>query len=117
MKPDIVPDELDSPEARLTALGDAMRLLKLFSDERYELGLGELSMRLDLPKCTVHRLARTLIETGMLMQNAESRKYRPGLVVFELAAVMQRKMHAADNMPDSTTTPRLPRYRGLRRSD
>ena len=95
MTPDIVPDELDSPEARLSALSDAMRMLKLFSEDRYELGLGELSVRLDLPKCTVHRLARTLIETGMLIQNADSRKYRPGLVVFELAAMMQRKMRVA----------------------
>ncbi|HEY4073148.1 MAG TPA: helix-turn-helix domain-containing protein [Herbaspirillum sp.] len=117
MTPDIIPDELDSPETRLSALSDAMRMLKLFSEDHYELGLGELSVRLDLPKCTVHRLARTLIETGMLIQNAESRKYRPGLVVFELAAMMQRKMHVTGSAPEDITVPRLSYHRGLRRSD
>jgi IclR family KDG regulon transcriptional repressor len=48
---------------------------------------------LQLPKSTVHRLATTLVETGMLAQDQVSGKYRLGLTMAELGSVVQRNMH------------------------
>jgi DNA-binding IclR family transcriptional regulator len=45
-----------------------------------------------LAKSTVHRLASTLLEAGMLEQNKETGKYRLGLAVFELGALVRRKI-------------------------
>lgn len=77
---------------RLSSVASAMRLLKSFSDEQHEIGIGALSRRLGLAKSTVHRLAATLLEAGMLDQNAETGKYRLGLTLFELGSLARRKM-------------------------
>jgi IclR family KDG regulon transcriptional repressor len=78
--------------ARLSSVASAMRLLKCFTDEAYELGIGALSRQLGLAKSTTHRLASTLMDAGMLEQNAETGKYRLGLTVFELGSLARRKM-------------------------
>jgi len=79
-------------KARLSSVANALRLMKVFSDEEPEIGISALAQRLGLAKSTVHRLAATLMDAGMLEQNAESGKYRLGLAVFELGALVRRKM-------------------------
>lgn len=79
-------------DGRLSSVATAMLLLKCFSDEQYELGIGALSRQLGLAKSTVHRLAATLLDAGMLDQNKENGKYRLGLTVFELGSLARRKM-------------------------
>lgn len=79
-------------KTRLSSVANAIRLIKVFSDDEYEIGISDLGKRLVLPKSTVHRLASTLIEAGMLEQNSETGKYRLGLAVFELGALVRRKM-------------------------
>ncbi|MDR3520710.1 MAG: IclR family transcriptional regulator [Acidocella sp.] len=69
-----------------------MLLLKSFTDEHNELGIGALSRQLGLAKSTVHRLASTLLDAGMLDQNKETGKYRLGLTIFELGMLARRKM-------------------------
>jgi IclR family transcriptional regulator, KDG regulon repressor len=81
-----------NPKARLSSVANAIRLVKAFSDNEYEIGISSLAQRLGLAKSTVHRLATTLIEAGMLEQNPETGKYRLGLMVFELGALVRRKM-------------------------
>jgi DNA-binding IclR family transcriptional regulator len=66
--------------------------MKSFSDEQSELGISALAERLGLAKSTVHRLATTLVEAGMLEQNKETGKYRLGLAVFELGSLVRRKI-------------------------
>jgi DNA-binding IclR family transcriptional regulator len=66
--------------------------MKTFSDEQSELGISALADRLGLAKSTVHRLASTLVEAGMLEQNKETGKYRLGLAVFELGSLVRRKI-------------------------
>jgi IclR family transcriptional regulator, KDG regulon repressor len=61
-----------SKEGRLSSVASAMLLLKCFTDEHYELGIGALSRQLGLAKSTVHRLATTLLEAGMLDQNKDN---------------------------------------------
>jgi DNA-binding IclR family transcriptional regulator len=76
----------------LSSVANAIRLIKTFSDDDYEIGITDLAKRLLLPKSTVHRLAATLIDAGILEQNIEDGKYRLGLVVFELGSLVRRKM-------------------------
>ena len=78
---------------RLSSVGAAIALLKCFSEEEHELGVSELSRKLGLAKSTVHRLARTLIADGMLEQNRENEKYRLGLALFGLGALVRRRMN------------------------
>jgi IclR family KDG regulon transcriptional repressor len=102
MKPEFIPDDAADSDTdtagQLSSVNNAMRLIKIFSDEHYEIGLSELSRRLQLPKSSVHRLATTLVESHMLMHHAETGKYRLGLLMFELASLMARKRHVADDM-------------------
>jgi IclR family KDG regulon transcriptional repressor len=83
---------LSKQKTTLSSVANAVRLIKIFSDDRYEIGISELGKRLSLPKSTVHRLASTLVEAGMLEQNVDSGKYRLGLLVFELGSLVRRKM-------------------------
>jgi IclR family transcriptional regulator, KDG regulon repressor len=76
---------------KLSSVANAILLLKAFSDEHSELGISALAERLHLAKSTVHRLASTLVEAGMLEQNA-SGQYRLGLAVFELGSLVRRKL-------------------------
>jgi DNA-binding IclR family transcriptional regulator len=92
MKLDHIPDGAGTSEAHLSSVINAMRLIKIFSDDQHEIGISDLSKRLQLPKSTVCRLIATLLETGMLAHNAGTGKYRLGLAVFELGSVVQRKM-------------------------
>jgi IclR family transcriptional regulator, KDG regulon repressor len=76
---------------QLSSVANAILLLKAFSDERSDLGISALAERLHLAKSTVHRLASTLVDAGMLEQNA-SGQYRLGLAVFELGSLVRRKL-------------------------
>src|ERR1700679_166503 len=76
---------------RLSSVANAILLMKVFSDDHSELGISALAERLGLAKRTVHRLASTLVEAGMLEQNKETGKYRLGLAVFELGSLVRRR--------------------------
>jgi IclR family KDG regulon transcriptional repressor len=92
---EIIADEATEASAQLSSVNNAMRLIKIFTDERYEMGLSELARRLALPKSSVHRLATALVESNMLVHHAASGKYRLGLLMFELASLMERKQYIA----------------------
>lgn len=77
---------------RLSSVANAVRLLKVFSDDEFELGVSEIGKRLGLAKSTVHRLASTLVRERILERNARDGKYRLGLVLFELGSMVRRKM-------------------------
>ena len=77
---------------RLSSVANAILLMKTFSDEDSELGISVLAERLGLAKSTVHRLAMTLVDAGMLEQNKETGKYRLGLSVFELGSLVRRRI-------------------------
>ncbi len=85
--------KLPKTSSRLSSVANAIRLLKAFNDDEYELGVSSLAKRLGLAKSTVHRLASTLIKDDMLEQDKETGKYRLGLALFELGARVRRKMN------------------------
>src|SRR6266850_896374 len=83
-------------KARLSSVANAIRLLTSFSGEEDELGITTLANRLRLAKSTVHRLAATLTGAGFLEQNSETGKYRLGVALFELGALVRRRMDVAN---------------------
>ena len=84
--------ESGSKEKRLSSVGTAIQLLKAFSEEKVDIGISELSRRLGVAKSTVHRLAATLAAEGLLEQDRESEKYRLGIGLFRLGALVRRRM-------------------------
>jgi DNA-binding IclR family transcriptional regulator len=84
------------PRARLSSVANSIRLLTSFSGEENELGITTLATRLRLAKSTVHRLAATLTSAGFLEQNTETGKYRLGVALFELGALVRRRMDVAN---------------------
>ena len=83
---------LRKSRTRLSSVANALRIVKAFTDRDYEIGISDLAKRLGLAKSTVHRLASTLLEEGMLEQSESDGKYRLGLALFEVGALVRRKM-------------------------
>jgi IclR family transcriptional regulator, KDG regulon repressor len=84
--------ESGSKQKRLSSVGTAIQLLKAFSEEQVDIGISDLSRRLGVAKSTVHRLASTLVAEGLLEQDRESEKYRLGIALFRLGALVRRRM-------------------------
>src|SRR3990172_12475155 len=83
-------------KARLSSVANSIRVLTSFSGEEDELGITALASRLRLAKSTVHRLAATLTGAGFLEQNSDNGKYRLGIALFELGALVRRRMDVAN---------------------
>jgi IclR family KDG regulon transcriptional repressor len=77
---------------RLSSVAMSVRLLKSFSDGETEIGITALARKLGIAKSTAYRLAATLVSEGMLEQNPESEKYRLGLALFGLGALVRQRM-------------------------
>lgn len=94
------PDEAREPgggassggEKRLSSVATAIALLKAFSEDEVDIGVSTLARRLGIAKSTVHRLATTLVSEGMLEQNPDNGKYRLGIALFGLGALVRRRM-------------------------
>lgn len=82
--------------ARLSSVATAIALLKAFSEHGDELGISTLAKRLGVAKSTVHRLAVTLVSEGMLEQNRDSGKYRLGIALFRLGALVRQRMDVSN---------------------
>ena len=81
------------PANRLSSVTTAVRLLKTFSEGEAEIGVTSLAKRLGVAKSTVYRLASTLVAEGMLEQNRENEKYRLGIALFGLGALVRQRMN------------------------
>jgi DNA-binding IclR family transcriptional regulator len=66
----------------------AIAILKAFTIERPELSVTELSQELILHKSTVSRLLSTLEEGNLVEQNPETGKYRLGVALIGLGALV-----------------------------
>src|ERR1041384_7757978 len=89
----------ESPAKKRTELSsvtNAIRLIKMFSDQNHAIGISALATHLKLAKSTVHRLATTLVQEGLLEQSPEDGKYRLGLGLFELGSLVRRKMSVTE---------------------
>jgi IclR family KDG regulon transcriptional repressor len=70
----------------LQSVERAIAVLKSFSTEKPERGVGELSRELGLHKSTISRLMTTLERGGLLSRNPETQRYRLGIDLIGLAA-------------------------------
>ncbi|GGF70834.1 transcriptional regulator [Azorhizobium oxalatiphilum] len=68
----------------MSALGTAVDVLRCFSEARPELSFAEVMAATGLPKSSTSRMLRALKEAQLLEQDEVTRRYRPGLLTFEL---------------------------------
>lgn len=85
-----------APSGRLSSVASALLVLKVFSEDEAEIGISSLAKRLGLAKSTVHRLAVTLASEGFLEQNPDNGRYRLGLSLFSLGALVRRRMDVSN---------------------
>lgn len=78
------------------SLERAFSLLEAFAPSNNELGISDLSRKIDLPRPTVSRLVATMEGLGYLRQNKETKKYSLGLKLLHLGAVVQAGLHLKD---------------------
>jgi DNA-binding IclR family transcriptional regulator len=83
-------------QKRLSSVATAIQLLKSFSEDQVDIGISALSRRLGIAKSTVHRLAATLVSEGLLEQDRESEKYRLGIALFRLGALVRHRMDVSN---------------------
>jgi IclR family KDG regulon transcriptional repressor len=81
---------------RLSSVASAIRLLKAFSEDEVDIGISDLARRLGIAKSTVHRLAVTLVSEGLLEQDRNNGKYRLGVALFRLGALVRRRMDVSN---------------------
>ncbi|WP_289141239.1 IclR family transcriptional regulator [uncultured Brevibacillus sp.] len=68
----------------LSSVRNSCRLLKIFLDSPKELGVTELSKKLQLSKGAVHKLLSTLESEGFIRQNEKNKQYTLGYTLLEL---------------------------------
>jgi IclR family KDG regulon transcriptional repressor len=73
----------------IQTVSNALRVLQVFNEE-VELGVSELSRRLDLHKNNVFRLLATLESGGYVEQSSENDRYRLGVRCLELGQAYTR---------------------------
>ncbi|MFH1982866.1 MAG: IclR family transcriptional regulator [Pseudomonadota bacterium] len=66
----------------------ALGILSLFSHSHPRLGITEMAAAMGLAKGTVHNLVHTLVRSGFLKQDPETRKYNLGHSIFALGTIM-----------------------------
>ena len=70
----------------------ALAVLEAFPKYGPEIGLSELSRKLNLNKTTTYRMVKALETKGYISYSPVGRKYRLGVKVFELGAYFQSKL-------------------------
>jgi DNA-binding IclR family transcriptional regulator len=82
----------DSRFKAMSALDNAIEILRCFSPGQPEIGNADVIRLTGKPKSSTSRLLRQLKECGLLEQDALTRRYRPGLLLFELG-----RLHRTQN--------------------
>ncbi len=73
--------------SHIQSIQRATAVLRAFTEAEPELGVMEISRRLELHKSTVSRILTTLEHEGLVSQNPQTNKYRLGLGLISLAGV------------------------------
>lgn len=74
----------------------AVRLLKQFTIDQPELGVVELSHRLEMDRASVHRLLQSLCQEGVVQRSDHTRRYSLGPAINDIAAVRAGWPRVAD---------------------
>ena len=76
----------------IKAINNALNILNLFTDEKPEWGISEISRNLHISKAGIYGLVNTLSMGKILEKNPNNHKYRLGLSVFRLGNVFLRQL-------------------------
>ncbi len=86
------PRDAGSKASGVRSIERAVAILKAFSLEEEELGVTELSQKLDLHKSTVSRLLASLQREGLVEENPVTRKYRLGIALVTLGELVLQRL-------------------------
>lgn len=83
-------------------VGKALRVLGCFRSVQGDLGVTDIARMLDLPTTVVHRLLRSLLDSGFVEQDSMSSKYRLGTALSEYGQIVyrQHRMFVAEPLVD-----------------
>jgi DNA-binding IclR family transcriptional regulator len=81
------PDDLG-----LRGVRNALRILDVLADRAAALGVAEVGRQVNVPRTTAFRLLSALEREGFVEQDPDTRRYRLGLKLFELAGAVTRNL-------------------------
>lgn len=80
----------------MSSLESAVAILHCFHPDTPELAVSDVARQLSMPKSTVSRLLRAMGEHGLVEQDADSRRYRVGMLPFRLGQLYQAHTKVID---------------------
>ncbi|MFP4646083.1 MAG: IclR family transcriptional regulator [Candidatus Acetothermia bacterium] len=80
----------------LSTLKRGLDLLLLFDEHHPSLSVEEIAERLDTPTSTAYRYLKTLKQQGLIVKDGNSKHYKLGTRVIELAHVARQRMEVLD---------------------
>ena len=81
--------EITEKKDRIKSVDKALDILEFLSKNEQEIGISEISKKLNMGLSTVHRILSTLKSRGFIIQNQKTTKYRLGIKLFELGCEVQ----------------------------
>ena len=72
----------------INSIDRTLQMLQLFSPEKPEWGISEISKELNLYKSCIHNTFFTLLNRGFVVQNPSNGKYRLSIKFFELGSIV-----------------------------
>jgi len=78
-----------SKEERIKSIDKVLDLVEFLSANEQEIGISEISKKLNMGLSTTHRILTTLKSRGYINQNEQTAKYRLGIKLFELGCAVQ----------------------------
>ena len=76
----------------IQSIDRALQVLELFSLEKPECGVTEISKALNIYKSNVHNILKTLSEKSFVKKDAKTDKYKLGIKFFVLGSVVIKNM-------------------------
>ena len=80
----------------MSSLTTAIDILHRFSLERPEIRVSDIARGLEIPKSTVSRLLKEMVRHGLVEQDPNTRRYRPGPLAFRLGSLYQAHFKILD---------------------
>ena len=76
----------------ILSIDRTLQILELFSIEKPEWGVTEISKALNIYKSNVHNVLTTLAEKGFVKKDSKTDKYKLGIKFFELGSIVIKNM-------------------------
>ncbi|GAF82931.1 unnamed protein product [marine sediment metagenome] len=76
----------------IRSIDRTLQILELFSLEKPEWGVTEISKALNIYKSNVHNVLTTLAEKGFVIKDSKTDKYKLGIKFFELGSIVIKNM-------------------------